>query len=89
MIAPFAFRTILCDVDGTLIDSNGAHAESWATAFREHGVRVAACRLRPLIGMGGDKRLLAVAQMSEESPEGKVVAKRKKTIFAKRPDSVR
>jgi phosphoglycolate phosphatase-like HAD superfamily hydrolase len=82
MVAPFVFKTVIFDVDGTLIDSNGAHAESWARALREHGVPVDACRVRPLIGMGGDKLLPAVAQMSEDSPEGQAVARRKKAIFA-------
>ena len=35
---------VLFDVDGTLIDSNGAHAQAWADALREHSVDV---RLRP------------------------------------------
>jgi HAD superfamily hydrolase (TIGR01509 family) len=82
MVAPFVFKTVIFDVDGTLIDSNGAHAESWARALREHGVPVDACRVRPLIGMGGDKLLPAVAQMSEDSPEGQAIARRKKAIFA-------
>ena len=34
------FKTLLFDVDGTLIDSNGAHAESWTQALKEHGVTV-------------------------------------------------
>jgi beta-phosphoglucomutase-like phosphatase (HAD superfamily) len=37
-VADLDFTTALFDVDGTLIDSNGAHAESWTQAFREHGV---------------------------------------------------
>jgi len=79
--ARLAFDAVLFDVDGTLIDSNGAHAEAWAQAFREHGVAVDAARVRPLIGMGGDKLLPAVANVSEDSALGQRVARRKKAIF--------
>jgi HAD superfamily hydrolase (TIGR01509 family) len=76
------FDTALFDVDGTLIDSNGAHAETWAQAFRDHGVQVAAVDIRPLIGMGGDKLIPAVAHVSADSPLGKVVSAGKKALFA-------
>ena len=75
------YRAMLFDVDGTLIDSNDAHARAWADALREHGVEADYRRVRPLIGMGGDKLLPAVAEISETSPEGKSIVKRKKEIF--------
>ena len=59
------FKTLLFDVDGTLIDSNRAHAESWTQALREHGVTVEVDHVRRMIGMGGDKILPAVAHVSE------------------------
>ena len=31
-------RGVLLDVDGTLLDSNDAHASSWADALAEFGV---------------------------------------------------
>jgi beta-phosphoglucomutase-like phosphatase (HAD superfamily) len=77
------FETVLFDVDGTLVDSNAAHAESWAQALREHGVQVDAARVRPLIGKGGDKLLPDVAGVEEDSPQGKAVSQRKKEIFGK------
>lgn len=76
-------ETVLFDVDGTLIDSNGAHAESWAQAFRAHGIETDAGRIRPLIGMGGDKLIPAIAEVADDSPKGKAIAKRKKEIFAR------
>src|SRR6187401_1264830 len=82
MTPPFPYRTVLFDVDGTLVDSNGAHAEAWAQAFVEHGIKTDASRIRPLIGMGGDKLLPAVAHVEESSPLGVEIGKRKKQLFS-------
>lgn len=78
------FETAVFDVDGTLIDSNGAHAETWAQAFREHGVAADAAAIRPLIGMGGDKLLPKVAHTTEDSALGKKIGARKKALFSER-----
>ena len=75
------FASVLFDVDGTLVDSNGAHAAAWVSALREHGVRVDEAQVRPLIGMGGDKLLPAIANLDETSPEGRAIARRKKALF--------
>ena len=76
------FKTMLFDVDGTLIDSNGAHAEAWTQSLREHQVAVAVDQIRRLIGMGGDKILPAVAHVSEDSEAGRSITRRKKEVFA-------
>lgn len=75
-------ETVLFDIDGTLIDSNGAHAHSWTQALSEHGIAVDVESIRRLVGMGGDKLLPLVAQVSEESEVGRAIAKRKQAIFA-------
>ena len=77
----FEFETVLLDVDGTLIGSNAAHAEAWTQALREHGLPVDIGQVRPLIGMGADKLLPAVASVSEESRLGQAIGLRKKAIF--------
>jgi len=77
----FEFDTVLLDVDGTLIGSNAAHAEAWTQALREHGVTVDIGQIRPLIGMGADKLLPAVASVSEDSTLGQAIGRRKKAIF--------
>ena len=74
-------ETVLVDVDGTLIDSNGAHAQSWTQALGEHGIPVDVQSIRRLVGMGGDKLLPLVARVGEESEIGRAIAKRKKAIF--------
>ena len=48
-------RAVLLDVDGTLVDSNDAHAWAWVDVFAEFRQDVPFERVRPLIGKGGDK----------------------------------
>jgi HAD superfamily hydrolase (TIGR01509 family) len=74
-------RGVLLDIDGTLVESNDAHAHAWVKALGESGREVAFESVRPLIGMGGDKLLPAVCGLDAESPEGKRVSKRRKEIF--------
>jgi HAD superfamily hydrolase (TIGR01509 family) len=78
---PQPIRAVLLDVDGTLIDSNEAHARSWVEAFREAGVEVPLEKVRRLIGMGGDKLMPAASGIEEDSPEGKRLADRRKHLF--------
>jgi HAD superfamily hydrolase (TIGR01509 family) len=77
-------ETTLFDVDATLIDSNGAHADTWTEALCEHGIAVDAVSIRPLIGMGGDKLLPAAANIDEASELGRSITRRKKELFARR-----
>jgi HAD superfamily hydrolase (TIGR01509 family) len=76
-------RAVIFDVDGTLIDSNDAHAQAWVQAMAESGRHVEFARVRPLIGMGGDKLLPEVTGISIDSPEGKSIARRRREIFAR------
>ena len=46
------YRAVILDVDGTLVDSNDAHAHAWVAALAEHGITVEFARIRRLIGMG-------------------------------------
>jgi phosphoglycolate phosphatase-like HAD superfamily hydrolase len=75
--------TALVDIDGTLLDSNEAHAQAWRRALSEHGVAVDVQMIRPLIGMGGDKLLPAIAGIAEDSARGQAIATRKATLFAR------
>ena len=69
-------KAVLFDVDGTLIDSNDQHARAWVAALAEAGYTVPFERVRPLIGMGGDKVLPElVPGLTEESEAGKAIAK--------------
>jgi HAD superfamily hydrolase (TIGR01509 family) len=77
-------KGVIFDVDGTLVDSNDAHAAAWVQALLEGGHPVTFPRVRPLIGMGGDKLLPALTGVSAESPEGKAMEKRRGEIFRTR-----
>jgi len=77
-MTPFA---IILDVDGTLVDSNDAHAQAWVAAFNEAGLDVSYDRVRRAIGMGGDKLMPHVAGIDEDSREGSRISQRRGEIF--------
>jgi phosphoglycolate phosphatase-like HAD superfamily hydrolase len=81
---PGAVRGVILDVDGTLVDSNDAHAHAWVEALNDAGFGVPFERVRPLIGMGGDKLLPAVTGLPEEDPRAKRVGERRGEIFKAR-----
>lgn len=73
-------KGVLLDVDGTLLDSNDAHAHSWVDAFRTFGMPCAFEQIRPLIGMGGD-RILALWGVPSDSPRGQAISTVRGQIF--------
>jgi HAD superfamily hydrolase (TIGR01509 family) len=75
---------VLLDVDGTLIDSNDAHARAWVDAAAEFGFDIAFDQVRPLIGMGGDRVLPALTGLQEESDLGERLLDRRGEIFRER-----
>jgi len=74
-------KGVIFDVDGTLVDSNDAHAQSWVDTFREAGYDVPFEKVRPLIGMGSDKLLPDTIGVSRDSDEGKKLLERRGKIF--------
>jgi HAD superfamily hydrolase (TIGR01509 family) len=77
-------RGIIFDVDGTLVDSNDAHAHAWVESMAEQGYKVPFDEVRPLIGMGGDKVLPQTLGIAKETDEGKRISRRRKEIFDQR-----
>jgi HAD superfamily hydrolase (TIGR01509 family) len=65
---------LILDVDGTLIDSNDAHAQAFAEALQ-----VPVERVRPLIGKGADKLIPELIGRYDAA-----LAERKKAIFKAR-----
>ena len=50
-------EAVIFDLDGTLVDSNELHVESWDRAFRHFGKRFSLDELRQHIGKGSDQYL--------------------------------
>ncbi len=59
-------KTVLLDIDGTLIDSNLLHAESWSAALKHFGYDVPAAQILRQIGKGGDEMLPVFIPSDEE-----------------------
>jgi HAD superfamily hydrolase (TIGR01509 family) len=75
-------RTVLFDIDGTLLESNDAHAHAWIDALTEAGFGVPFERVRPLIGMGADQLIPALKLgLSADANPGKAIAARRGQIF--------
>ena len=76
-----AYKAVLLDIDGTLIDSNDAHANAWVAVCKEFGHDIKFDDVRWLIGMGGDKVLPELTGLQEESEEGEKILTRRGEIF--------
>lgn len=74
-------QAVIFDIDGTLVDSNDMHAQAWVRALNKYGFQVPYEKVRPLIGMGGDKVLPDVAGIEKKSEEGQRISKARKQIF--------
>lgn len=71
---------VLLDLDGTLLDSNDAHAFSWIEALQEFHIQAEFAKIRKLIGMGSDQLLPSLGIESEDE-RGKQISKRRGEIF--------
>src|SRR3954452_23111620 len=76
-------KAVLLDVDGTLIDSNDAHAQAWLEVFQRNGYPGTFEWIRELIGKGGDKLLPEVTGLAESSHEAKRLSKERSALFAR------
>lgn len=76
-------RGVILDVDGTLVDSNDAHASAWMQALEEHGYTVPYEKVRGLIGMGGDNLLPEAAGLDIDQSPGSSIARRWEELFQK------
>ena len=83
-MASSRIRGVILDVDGTLVDSNDAHARAWVDAFVEFEFDVPYERVRALIGMGGDNLLPEAIGVEKDSPLGEALSKRRGEIFKER-----
>lgn len=77
-------RGVIFDIDGTLVASNDAHAQSWVATLSEAGYDVPFDVIWPMIGMGGDKVLPSAIGVEADSREGKKLTDRRWEIFQSR-----
>jgi HAD superfamily hydrolase (TIGR01549 family) len=84
-----ALHVVLLDIDGTLIDSNDAHARAWVGSLAEHGYVVLFEQVRPLIGMGGDKLLPTLVGLDPDSDEATRIAETRGELFKQELPSLR
>lgn len=83
-MATAPLRGVLLDIDGTLLDSNDAHAAAFTRAFAEHGLDIPFDHVRPLVGMGSDKLIPSLTGFEHDTRDGKAIVERKKGIFEER-----
>jgi HAD superfamily hydrolase (TIGR01509 family) len=77
-------QAVLLDMDGTLVDSNDAHARAWVEALAEEGFTIPFARIRHLIGMGSDALLPEVTGLAKDTPRGQQLSNRWGEIFRER-----
>ena len=72
---------VLLDVDGTLVDSNDAHARAWVEILRQHGFPVELAHVRRLIGKGGDKIVPELTGLAPESARAVKIGRERAQLF--------
>src|SRR6185503_5593844 len=78
------YAAVLLDIDGTLVDSNDAHAHAWVETLGEHGVAVSLARVRRMIGMGGDRLVEEIAGWARDSRKVRKLQDATAAVFAER-----
>lgn len=76
-------KAVLLDVDGTLVDSNDAHAQAWLEVFQRNGYPGTFEWIRELIGKGGDKLIPEVTGLGHDTHEAKRLSKERSALFAR------
>jgi HAD superfamily hydrolase (TIGR01509 family) len=74
-------EAIIFDIDGTLLDSVGLHAEAWQEAFRHFGREIPFPEIRSQIGKGGDQLLPVFLSESEIKAYGKELEQFRARLF--------
>ena len=71
------------DIDGTLVDSNELHVDSWDRAFRKFGKQFPLEKLRAQIGKGSDQYLPEFLTKKEIADFGKKLDEFRSELFKK------
>jgi len=76
-------RAFIFDIDGTLVDSNELHVDSWDRAFRKFGKQFPRAALRAQIGKGSDQYLPEFLTKKEIADFGKELDEYRSELFRK------
>jgi phosphoglycolate phosphatase-like HAD superfamily hydrolase len=74
-------QAVILDIDGTLVDSNEAHALSWLVALHDFGHEAALQLLRPLVGMPPERIIGHAIGAPRDAKEAHEIIQRKSQIF--------
>ena len=78
---PQRVKAILCDLDGTLVDSNALHAEAWRQTFEKFGIHVSFDQALHQIGKGGDNILPVFVPKEDLDRLSKPIKDYRKRLF--------
>lgn len=76
-------KAVIFDLDGTLVDSNGLHVDSWERTFRHFGKRFSMEALRKQVGKGSDQYLPEFLTEEEIQRFGKELDDYRSSLFTK------
>ncbi len=74
-------KAALCDLDGTLLDSNALHAEAWQKAFEHFGIETDFDEVLHQIGKGGDHLIPVFVPEPERERLTKPLEEYRKNLF--------
>ena len=74
-------KALLCDIDGTLVESNWLHAAAWQEAFATEGIKTGLEEVRRQIGKGGDELIPVFVPEDRIEAMGERLKKVRKIIF--------
>src|ERR1700761_94857 len=74
-------KVLLSDIDGTLVDSNSLHAESWRRTFEHFGIEVGLDEAWRQIGKGGDKLVPVFVKDADREQLGEEIKKFRSELF--------
>lgn len=76
-------KNVIFDVDGTLVDSNKLHAESWQKAFAKYDKQIGFDAILPEIGKGGDQLMPEFLSPAEMAKFGEELEEYRNELFQK------
>lgn len=74
-------KAVICDIDGTLVDSVDLHARAWQEAFAKFGHDIQYDKIRSQIGKGGDQLLPVFLSPEEQKEYSKELEKYRGELF--------